>query len=112
MENNLNPSLEPNNSVPMQVQSDPAPMQSSGMKPKNKHSHFIAAVLIIVLVGVGLIWYLWSTDYSFVPAEIKTKKSQNVNPQNEDTEELDKLNVESDNLDAEFKGIDNDLNSL
>jgi len=76
-------------------------------KKTHKPKHFITAVVILVAVGVGLIWYLAQDDFSFVPAQVKRSTvSQDADP--EDTVNA----IEVGNIDTEFQSIDQDLNSL
>lgn len=84
-------------------------------KNSNKHPHFVYAVILVIAVGLSLIWYLYSTDVDFIPNQVHkaipaNKASQTMAP----TSDLqdDPGSIQVNNVDNEFLGIDQDLNSL
>lgn len=79
-------------------------------KNAQKPPHFIVAIVITLVVGLGMIWYFFQTDQDFVPAEVTNK--QEAVPTQEPNLESDINNIDVGDIDAEFESIDKDLNSL
>jgi len=115
---NINPSdpvMPPVSQTPLTSPippSEPAPdlkfpSYDSIQKVSKKKPHFLIAIIIIVAVGVGLVWYLMRSDFNFVPVQLKRPSSKAPA-----TEANEVSNIDVGNLDAEFQGIDADLNSL
>lgn len=82
-------------------------MQKNSKKPP----HFILAIIILVAVGLGIIWYLYKSnnelDKYFSSGGVhKSTTTNELEPQSQ----LDDINVGD--LDAEFSGIDQDINGL
>ena len=78
-------------------------MQDNSKKPPN----FLIAVIVILLTGVGVIWYFFNSDIEYAPAQVhKASVSPSLEPQ-------DQLNeVDIGNVDVEFQSVDKDVNSL
>ena len=76
-------------------------------KKVHKPKHFITAIVILVAVGAGLIWYLAKDDFNFIPAQVKRSTvSQDGSSENEVSA------IEVGNIDTQFQSVDQDLNSL
>lgn len=102
--NNPNFSSSPDN----QVQSS-EPMQPQPVSPKKDGPHFLVAIIIIVVVGGLLLWYMTGIDFEeYLPISVQRPNGQSSADQ--DVKELDGVDVGD--LDAQFQGIDADLNSL
>ncbi len=81
-------------------------MQKNTQKPP----HFVVAIIITLVVGLGMIWYFFQTDQDFVPTEVTNK--QKAAPTQEPNLESDINSIDVGDIDAEFESIDKDLNSL
>lgn len=100
---NLNPPLE--NQTPQEPKFPS--YEDVRKKSKKEPPHFIVAVIILVLVGVGVIWYYLSSDVEYLPVEVK-RPARTQEPSIE--QQLESIDVGD--LDSEFESIDRDLNNL
>src|SRR3989344_4659084 len=76
------------------------------MKFLAKNGHFLVAIIAIVAVGVGVMWYFIKSEMNYAPTQVRDIPQQADNS----VEEVNSVDIGD--LDAEFKGIDGDLNSL
>jgi len=101
-----NPNLNPSAPMPSSSPENKFPSYNSMKKGSQKTPHFIVAVIAILAVGVGVIVYFLRSDFDYAPLQVGRQEN---NPPSE-VDEVDSVNLG--NLDAEFRGIDSDLNSL
>src|SRR5437867_4070521 len=78
-------------------------------KKSHKPQHFIIAVVAILAVGAGLIWYFYSTDNDFIPYQI-SKKHPVASKEPDPQDEINSVQVNS--TDTQFQSVDGEINSL
>ncbi len=104
---NLNPSAP---ETPKARETDMKfPSYESIQKESTKQSpHFLVAIIAIITVGMGLLWYYLSMDFDYAPTQLKLSGDRKQT--NSVVDELSNINVGD--LDSEFQSVDSDLNSL
>lgn len=80
-------------------------------KRSKKLPHFVVAIVVLIVVGLGVIWYFYKAnnqlDQYSIPGEVhKSKAVNNQEPQSQ----LESINIKD--LDTEFNSIDKDISSL
>ena len=78
-------------------------MQKSFKKPP----HFMVAIVVILVVGLGVIWYFDQSNFDFIPAQIRRAT---ISPEPEAQNQVNSIDVGD--LDSEFQTVDKDLSSL
>lgn len=106
---NLNPST-PDNSAPKPQESEAKfPSYESMQKNHKKSPHFLVAIIVIIVAGMGLLWYYLGIDFEYMPTQLRIP-SQNNRPSPNELNEVNSIDVGD--LNSEFQSIDTDLNSL
>ena len=101
---NLNPSMQ-GSSTPNNKQSFPS--FEDMQKKANKPQYFVIAVVVILVVGLGVIWYFFKSDIEYAPGQVQRAS---ITPELGTEEQVNSIDVG--NVDNAFQAVDKDLNSL
>ena len=101
---NLNPSMQ-GSSTPNSNQSFPSFQDMQ--KRANEPQHFVIAVIVILAVGLGVIWYFFKSDLEYAPSQVQRAS---ITPELGTEEQVNSIDVG--NVDNAFQAVDKDLNSL
>jgi hypothetical protein len=103
MENNIN---QP--SVPQELAPQPAPQ--SLPSPAKSYPYFTVAILVLVITGFLLLWYVWNVNFAMPTSVLEQPVNSSARQQAELNAEIDRVSIPD--LNSSFEDIDRDLNQL